>query len=111
MRLATTEELIERIEKLEAELAAAEVRADDNGQAFLAERERADRLADTKSHLSEQVLALTIERDRLRQALERIASGGGRAEVFGLKLLRCPQCASAEIAREALNFKQQKGEK
>lgn len=36
------------------------------------------------------------------EALDKIKSSGGRAEVFGLELYRCPTCASAEIASEAL---------
>jgi hypothetical protein len=38
----------------------------------------------------------------LEAALENIKNGGGRAEVFGYDIYRCPQCASAEIAEEAL---------
>lgn len=34
--------------------------------------------------------------------LDKIRSGGDRAEIFGLELYRCPTCASAEIASEAL---------
>lgn len=37
-----------------------------------------------------------------REALEQVKSGGGRAEILGLDKSRCPQCASAEIANEAL---------
>lgn len=36
------------------------------------------------------------------EALEKIKSGAGRAEVLGLEMLRCPQCASAEISKETL---------
>lgn len=55
--------------------------------------------------LPSDLQAIVVERDRYRAALERIVSGGGRAEVLGLELMRCPQCASAEIAREALGEK------
>lgn len=38
----------------------------------------------------------------LIKALNKIKSGSGRAEVLGLDMYRCPQCAAADIAAEAL---------
>lgn len=38
----------------------------------------------------------------LVEALIEIKSGGGRAEILGLDKYRCPQCASTEIAEQAL---------
>ncbi len=37
------------------------------------------------------------------EALDKIKSGSGRAEILGAELYRCPSCASAEIANEALS--------
>lgn len=54
--------------------------------------------------------SLSQERDELRAklevaraALEDIKTSGGRASIHGLDILRCPTCASAELACEALD--------
>jgi hypothetical protein len=39
----------------------------------------------------------------LREALNEIKSGGERASIHGLDILRCPTCVSAEIANQALD--------
>lgn len=45
---------------------------------------------------------LKAEAEKLAVALEQVKSGGGRAEILGLELSRCPTCVSAEIANAAL---------
>jgi hypothetical protein len=39
----------------------------------------------------------------LAESLNEIKSGAGRAEILGMDLARCPQCASAEVSRIALD--------
>ena len=48
------------------------------------------------------ILELTEAAEKMQAALKKIQTGGGRAEIFGIEMMRCPQCASAEIARQVL---------